>query len=77
MIDETKIMEYRDSIIQKVSEQGYADDEELMQNIAWAFSTAIFSSSAEHLSTDATIALCRERVTAYTDNYYGDHIDID
>ena len=77
MIDETKIMEYRDSIVNKVSEQGYADDEELMQNIAWAFSTAIFSSSAKHLSTDATIALCRERVTAYTDDYYGDHIVID
>lgn len=77
MIDEIKIMEYRDSIVNKVSEQGYADDEELMQNIAWAFSTALFAAVAKNLSTDITIALCKERVKYFTDDYYGDHIVID
>lgn len=74
MIDYQKIESYREHVLNKVRDRA---DEELLQNIAWSFATAMFIADSKNYSTEDAISLCREKTKFYTDDYYGDYIDID
>ena len=76
MIDFNVIESFRQHVINKIKAYKHTD-EELMQNIAWAFTSACFIADGKNLSTEETIDLCKQRVKAYTDEYYGDYIDIE
>lgn len=76
MFDYQKVESYREHVLSRLAEYEHAD-EELMQNVAWAFSSACFIADGKKLDTEETLALCKERTKSYTDNYYGDYIDIE
>lgn len=76
MIDFNIIESFRQHVINKIKAYKHAD-EELMQNIAWAFTSACFIADGKKLDTEHALALCKQKVKAYTDDYYGDYIDIE
>ena len=76
MIDFNIIESFRQHVLNRLEEYEHTD-EELMQNIAWAFTTASFIADGKNFDTEQTLDLCKQRVKAYTDDYYGDYIDIE